>query len=98
MKITKAIKEARARVRLFRHGKKQWVVVGPFYFDKLDGPSTHSSPTDYWQARVKASQWRASVAIHLLDAYSYDSDFVSRETDGDLRTRVRAGLREFARA
>ena len=96
MKITQAISEARARVRLFRQGK-QWVVIGPFYFDKPDGPSTHSSPTDYWQARVKASQWRASVAIHLLDAYSYDSDFAARETDGDLRTRVRAGLREFIR-
>jgi len=92
--ITHAIKEARARVRLFRQGT-QWVVIGPFYFDKPNGPSTHSSPTDYWQARVKASQWRASVAIHLLDAYSYDSDFTARETDGDLRARVRAGLRQF---
>ena len=96
MKITNAIDEARARVRLFRSGK-QWVVVGPYYPNKIDGPTTHSNPTDYWQARVKATQWRASVAIHLMDAYSYDSDFVARETDGDLRARIRAGLREFAR-
>jgi hypothetical protein len=96
MKITNAINEARACVRLYRQGK-QWVVVGPFYFDKPDGPTTHSSPTDYWQARVKATQWRASVAMHLMDSYSYDSDFVARETDGDLLTRIRAGLREFAR-
>jgi hypothetical protein len=97
MKITNAIKEARARVRLFRHGKKQWVVVGPYYPNKIDGPTTHSNPTDYWQARAHATRSRANVALHLMGAWSYDAAFVAIETDGDLRARINAGLREFAR-
>jgi hypothetical protein len=97
MKITNAIKEARARVRLFRHGKKQWVVVSPYYPNKIDGPTTHSNPTDYWQARAHATRSRANVALHLMGAWSYDAAFVAIETDGDLRARINAGLREFAR-
>jgi len=97
MKITNAIREARARVRLFRHGKKQWVVVSPYYPNKIDGPTTHSNPTDYWQARAHATRSRANVALHLMGAWSYDAAFVAIETDGDLRARINAGLREFAR-
>ena len=96
MKITNAINEARARVRLFRSGK-QWVVVGPYYPNKIDGPTTHSNPTDYWQARAHVTRSRANVALHLMGAWSYDAAFVAIETDGDLRARIRAGLREFAR-
>jgi hypothetical protein len=97
MKITNAIKEARARVRLFRHGKKQWVAVGPFFFDKPDGPTTHSNPTDYWRARVKAREWRANVALHLMSAWSYDAEYAAINTMGNLRECIRAGLREFSR-
>jgi hypothetical protein len=32
-----------------------------------------------------------------MSAWSYDAAFVAIETDGDLRARINAGLREFAR-
>jgi hypothetical protein len=95
MKITSAITEARARVRLVRHGK-QWVVVGPYYPNKIDGPTMHSNPTDYWQARAHVTRSRANVALHLMGAWSYDAAFVAIETEGDLITRVHAGMRKFA--
>jgi len=67
MKITQAITEARALVRLARHGK-QWVVIGPF--DEPYGPSMHSDPTDYWRARAAAREWRASVASRLVAVFN----------------------------
>ena len=94
MTFNKAINEARSHVQLVR-AANQWVVIGPFFFDKPDGPTTHSSPTNYWLAQAKAKEWRANIALHLLDAWSYDSEHVAINTDGDLRTRVRAGLRVF---
>ena len=96
MTFTKAITEARSCVHLFR-AANQWVAIGPLFFDKPDGPTTHSSPTNYWLAQAKAKEWRANIALHLLDAWSYDSEHVAINTDGDLSTRVRAGLRAFAK-
>ena len=97
MSITKAIDQARSHVRLFRSGK-QWIVVSPYHPHNPDGPSTHSNPTDYFQACGHAMRARANLALHFLKAWSYDAAFVAIETDGNLRDRIKAGVREFQRA
>jgi hypothetical protein len=96
MTITKAIAASRSYVQILRSGN-QWVVISPHYPNKIDGPSAQSNPTDYWQAIAHATRAISVVALAIMGACSYDSAFVACETTGDVRTRVRAGLRAFAK-
>jgi hypothetical protein len=52
-----------------------WTLYGPYYSDKLDGPSTSQSATSYDAARRAAAQWRARLtlqAMGLLDTQEAD--------------------------
>lgn len=78
MNKTAAIKAASKAVYLAPRGKG-YVVVGPYRDNDIDGPITEEPATDYWQARVKRTEWAARVALTLMgldniEAYSMTCD------------------------
>lgn len=71
---TAAIRATQGAVAIHGAGTS-WTLYGPYYSDKLDGPSTSQSATSYGAARKAASQWRARLtlqAMGMLDTHAAD--------------------------
>jgi len=92
--ITQAINEAKSCIRMVKQGR-QWVLVHPYYSDNIQGPSTHSQPSDYWDIRERMTNARANTALNLLGMWTWDVDTTVTETRGNLRDKFSAGLRYY---
>lgn len=102
---TAAIKATRGSVTIHGAGTS-WTLYGPYYSDKLDGPSTEDHAQCYTQARQRAAQWRARLtlqAMGLLDTEAADEAaeyamYSAHPEDKSFRKLLEIGLRAARKA
>ncbi len=97
MSMTRAIRESAGHVSIHGRGTS-WIVIGPWRDDEPHGPSTESGADSYAKARLKATAWRARVALGLMGRLTEDSawavEVAAHDPYGprDVRGLVAAGL------
>jgi hypothetical protein len=85
--ITAAIREAKTRHQLIRHGD-QWVVTS----FRENGCWSHSWPRTYRLAREKLTIYRAEEVLRLLGVWNWNASDAIHYNTGPLRLRIKAGL------
>jgi hypothetical protein len=85
--ISAAIREAKTRHNIIRHGK-QWVVTSL----NKNGCWSHSQPTTYRLAIEKRCIYRAEEALCLLGVWNWDVGSAVHYNEGPLMHRIKAGL------
>ncbi len=105
MNKTSAIKEACRDCSITGRGRS-WTVWGPYHVDEPRGPSTSRSADSYAKAVRIRAQWRAEIAVALMDLTgderqdAWDEiDFCAHDpySPHDVRGLVNAGLRAIER-
>jgi len=86
MTLTAAIREARSRHNLIRHGGL-WVVAS-----LREKGWSHSWPTTYRLAVEKRCIYRAEEVLVLLGVLNWDAQSAIHDNEGPLRQRIKAGL------
>lgn len=91
MSKTAAIAKARTAVGQPIGRGTSWQVYGPYYYDKLSGPTTAVNADSYWKARSARTDWVAEIALVLMGWETNDAQMaVYSARDRGWQTNVHA--------
>jgi hypothetical protein len=99
MSKTAAIRATKNSISVWGAGTS-WTISGPY--DTLGGPSTERSAPSYASARLKATEWRATLLLDLMGMSTPDVRaavyFAAYDQEvRDLSSLIEVGLKEHAR-
>ena len=99
MTRSEALRAARARVYVYRRRHGEYIRVSPWDYRRPTGPLTEHAYTKHLQARRAAAASVATIALHLLSAYTERAAWLVFEHSRDpWGTHDAAGLLRLALA
>ena len=93
---TAAIKKARGYVSMPMGRRTSWQVIGPYYFNKLNGPSTTINFDSYQKAILCRARWVAEIALELMGKEGVCMEvYHSEYWENDVVSLVNRALRDI---
>jgi hypothetical protein len=89
MSISEAVKIASSVVYMPSGNGTSWSVIGPYYDDKPNGPTTENTRSSYWAAREVRTSWAARIALVLMGWESCDAGEALIDVTGSVAERVK---------
>ena len=97
MSKTAAVAAARGAVTNPEGYGTSWCVYGPYHgAANLDGPTTQSTASSFWTARIRRAEWVAELALELMGYDRGDAHCLVRVATETGRETTIAGILGYA--